>query len=103
MVLMWSKGCGYGTVLKRSCNHKVWGELDPDNRAGNYEIVTRDTKGNFKAEDLTSRIQRKANKRCKLNVLEKMEQSIRKKIHAEETKASQRVVESARMRFDDAN
>ncbi len=88
------------TKLKaRACNDALWAKLDPDGKAGNYDIVTYVDGKPTKIEGADDRIFRQAYDACKLSVVEAQRASIYKRLSRTFRAAEQRRLDAIAQRF----
>lgn len=83
-----------------ACFDKEWSKHDPDGKAGDYDVVQYDSRGNVKkVESMSDRIFRKVDKVCKVTALEKERESIREQLRKEGEAASAKSIEQVAARF----
>jgi len=82
------------------CFDREWSKHDPDGKAGDYDVVQFDSRGNIKkVESMSDRISRKVDKVCKVTALEKEREAIRKELRAEGEAKSAASLEVVAARF----
>jgi len=82
------------------CFDREWSKHDPDGKAGNYDVVQFDSRGNIKkVEAMSDRIMRKVDKVCKVTALEKERAGIREELRKEGEAKSAEAVERVAARF----
>ena len=83
-----------------ACLDREWSKHDPDGRAGDYDVVEYDSRGNVKkVERMSDRIMRKVEPVCKLNALEKERDAIREELRKEAEAESAKAIEKVETRF----
>jgi hypothetical protein len=82
------------------CWNREWDKHDPDGKAGNYDVVQYDSRGQIKkVESMSDRIMRKVDKVCKFTALEKERDGIREQLRKEGEAASAKALEVVAARF----
>lgn len=84
----------------RECSDRTWDRLDPDSRAGRYDVVTRDASGRIVgAESLSDRIGRQVDAACNMNALWTEREKLFEKWHADHEVRSKAMIASVGKRF----
>lgn len=83
-----------------ACFDKEWSKHDPDGKAGDYDVIQYDSRGNVKkVESMSDRIFRKVDRVCKVTALEKEREGIREQLRKEGEAASAKSIEKVAARF----
>lgn len=83
-----------------ACFDKEWSKHDPDGKAGDYDVVQYDSRGNVKkVESMSDRIFRKVDRVCKVTALEKEREGIREQLRKEGEAESAKSIEKVAARF----
>jgi hypothetical protein len=83
-----------------ACFDKEWSKHDPDGKAGDYDVVQYDSRGNVKkVESMSDRIFRKVDKVCKVTALETEREGIREQLRKDGEAASAKSIETVAARF----
>jgi hypothetical protein len=87
-------------VKVSACFDREWSKHDPDGKAGNYDVVQFDSRGNIrKVEAMSDRIMRKVDKVCKVTALEKERAGIREQLRTEGVAHSAKALEQVAAHF----
>jgi hypothetical protein len=82
------------------CWNREWEKHDPDGKAGDYDVIQYDSRGQIKkVESMSDRIMRKVDKVCKFTALEKERDGIREQLRKEGEAKSAKELEGVAARF----
>lgn len=82
------------------CWNREWDKHDPDGKAGDYDVIQYDSRGQIKkVESMSDRIMRKVDKVCKFTALEKERDAIREQLRKEGEAKSAKALEGVATHF----
>lgn len=83
-----------------ACWDKEWDKHDPDSKAGDYDVVQYDSRGNIKkVESMSDRIMRKVDKVCKFTSLKEERDAIREELRKDGEARSAEAMKVVAARF----